>query len=63
MKTNLALFAASAASSSDGKLFIASAEMRDSSGPRGQAEGNYKMNIKIYNPGCPYSAIELAKPT
>jgi hypothetical protein len=38
--------------SSDGKLFIASTEMRNSSGPSGQAVGNYKMNIKICNPGC-----------
>jgi hypothetical protein len=39
--------------SSDGKLFVASAAPKRTSGDGTRAHGQYVMNIKVCNPGCP----------
>jgi hypothetical protein len=39
--------------SKDGKLFIASNELQNTSGTKGKAEGAYKLKVQICNPSYP----------
>jgi hypothetical protein len=39
--------------SKDGKLFIASNELQNTSGIKGKADGAYKLKVQICDPSCP----------